>query len=51
MGTRVLDWRLDRKLAHHEVRPRRQMGWTTLKNGELLALAPTLGDVFVTVDR
>jgi hypothetical protein len=27
------------------------MGWTTLKNGELLALASAKFDVFVTVDR
>jgi hypothetical protein len=27
------------------------MGWTALKNGELLALAATHFDVFVTVDR
>jgi hypothetical protein len=27
------------------------MGWTTLKNGELLALASAQFDVFVTVDR
>ncbi len=28
-----------------------QMGWTTIKNGELLALASRAFDVFVTVDR
>lgn len=27
------------------------MGWTTIKNGELLALAARSFDVFVTVDR
>ena len=27
------------------------MGWTTIKNGELLALAADQFDVFVTVDR
>jgi hypothetical protein len=27
------------------------MGWTTLKNGELLALASAQFDIFVTVDR
>ena len=27
------------------------MGWTTIKNGELLALASLQFDVFVTVDR
>jgi hypothetical protein len=34
-----VDWRLGRELASHEVKTARQMGWTTLKNGELLALA------------
>ena len=27
------------------------MGWTTIKNGELLALAAEHFDVFITVDR
>jgi hypothetical protein len=46
-----IDWRLGRELALHEVKTARQMGWTTLKNGELLALASAQFDVFVTVDR
>ena len=46
-----IDWRLGRELAAHEVKTARQMGWTTLKNGELLALASAQFDVFVTVDR
>ena len=46
-----VDWRLGRELAIHEVKTARQMGWTTLKNGELLALASAAFDVFVTVDR
>ena len=46
-----VDWRLGRELAVHEVKTARQMGWTTLKNGELLALASAAFDVFVTVDR
>ena len=29
----------------------RQIGWTSIKNGELLALAAREFDVFVTVDR
>jgi hypothetical protein len=29
----------------------RQMGWASIKNGELLALAAQEFDVFVTVDR
>ena len=36
-----VDWRLARELAPHEVKTARQMGWTALKNGELLALAAT----------
>jgi hypothetical protein len=46
-----VDWRLGRELAVHEVKTARQMGWTTLKNGELLALSSAQFDVFVTVDR
>jgi len=46
-----VDWRLSRDLPGHDVRTARQMGWTTIKNGELLALASREFDVFVTVDR
>jgi uncharacterized protein DUF5615 len=46
-----VDWRLGRELFPHEVKTARQMGWTTLENGELLALASAQFDVFVTVDR
>jgi hypothetical protein len=46
-----IDWRLGRELASREVKTARQMGWTTLKNGELLVLASAQFDVFVTVDR
>jgi len=45
-----VDWRLARDIAGHEVKTARQMGWTTIKNGELLALAAAEFDVFVTVD-
>jgi hypothetical protein len=36
-----------------DTRPKtaRQMGWTAIENGELLALAAQEFDVFVTVDR
>jgi hypothetical protein len=34
-----IDRRLARDLADHDVRTARQIGWTTIKNGELLALA------------
>lgn len=46
-----VDWRLSRDIVGHEVRTARQMGWSTIKNGELLALATREFDVFVTVDR
>ncbi|HEY4775159.1 MAG TPA: DUF5615 family PIN-like protein, partial [Xanthobacteraceae bacterium] len=46
-----IDWRLARDIVGHEVKTARQMGWTTIKNGELLALASEHFDVFVTVDR
>ena len=46
-----VDWRLARDLLGHEVKTTRQMGWATIKNGELLALASEHFDAFVTVDR
>jgi hypothetical protein len=46
-----VDWRLSRDIVGHEVKTARQMGWSTIKNGELLALAAKQFDVFVTVDR
>jgi hypothetical protein len=46
-----VDWRLSRDLQGHDVKTARQMGWSTIQNGELLALAATAFDVFVTVDR
>ena len=46
-----VDWRLSRDIIGHEVRSAHQMGWATIKNGELLALAAAQFDVFVTVDR
>jgi hypothetical protein len=46
-----VDWRLARPIAGHEVATARQMGWTGIKNGQLLALASKHFDVFVTVDR
>ena len=45
-----VDWRLSRDLAAHEVKTARQMGWASIKNGELLALAAVEFDAFVTVD-
>jgi hypothetical protein len=46
-----VDWRLSRDIVGHDVRSARQMRWTTIKNGELLALAAREFDAFVTVDR
>jgi hypothetical protein len=46
-----VDWRPSRDLQGHEVKTARQMGWSTIQNGELLALAAKAFDVFVTVDR
>ena len=45
-----VDWRLARALIGHDVKTARQMGWTAIKNGELLELASAEFDVFVTVD-
>jgi Domain of unknown function (DUF5615) len=46
-----VDWRLARDITGHEVKTARQMGWTAIKNGALLALAAEDFDIFVTVDR
>ncbi|HUP21152.1 MAG TPA: DUF5615 family PIN-like protein [Gemmatimonadota bacterium] len=46
-----VDWRFSREIVGHEVKTAHQMGWSTIKNGELLALAAKEFDVFVTVDR
>jgi Domain of unknown function (DUF5615) len=35
----------------HDVKTARDIGWATIKNGELLALAAKRFAVFVTVDR
>jgi hypothetical protein len=46
-----VDWRLARDLIGHDVKSARDMGWTAITNGALLALASPHFDVFVTVDR
>lgn len=46
-----VDWRLARDIVGHDVKTARQMEWTAIKNGALLALASQHFDVFVTVDR
>jgi hypothetical protein len=46
-----VDWRLMRDLTGHDVKPARQMGWSEIKNGQLLKLAASAFDVFITVDK
>jgi hypothetical protein len=46
-----IDRRLEKDIVGHEVKTVPQMGWATIKNGELLALAEKEFDVFLTVDR
>ena len=46
-----VDWRLARNIVGHEVKTARQIGWSTIENGELLAPATKEFDVFLTVDR
>ena len=43
--------RLKRDLVGHDARTVPEMGWASKRNGELLALAETDFEVFVTVDR
>lgn len=51
----LLDECVDRRLAKdivgHEVKTAPQMGWATIENGDLLALAAKQFDVFITIDR
>ena len=46
-----VDRRLAKELPGHFVKTVPQMGWATIKNGELLALAQNEFDVFITVDH
>jgi hypothetical protein len=46
-----VDWRLLRDLTGHDVKTARQMGWSEVKNGQLLRLTAEHFDVFETVDR
>ena len=43
--------RLKRSLDGHDVRTVGDMGWSGIKNGQLLLLAAAQFDVFVTVDK
>jgi hypothetical protein len=42
---------LARHIVGHDVKTPRQLGWSSIKNGELIALASMSFDIFVTVDR
>jgi hypothetical protein len=42
---------LKRELVGHDVKTAPEMGWASKRNGELLALAVSHFDVFVTADR
>lgn len=46
-----VDRRLARDLIGHEVKTAHEMGWTSIINGQLLALAAEQFDLFLTVDR
>jgi predicted nuclease of predicted toxin-antitoxin system len=46
-----LDQRFRQELPGHEVVTVQDAGWAGTKNGELLALASSNFDVFITVDR
>ena len=43
--------RLKRDLVGHEARTVPEMGWASKRNGDLLALAESHFEVFLTVDR
>ena len=46
-----VDLRLARQFSGHTVKTVPEMGWVTIRNGDLLALAERELDVFITVDR
>ena len=46
-----IDRKFVRELPGHEVKTVPQMGWAGVKNGQLLTLAESEFDVFITVDR
>ena len=43
--------RLKRELVGHDVKTAPEMGWASKRNGELLGLAVSRFDVFLTADR
>jgi predicted nuclease of predicted toxin-antitoxin system len=46
-----LPWRLARLLEGHEVESVQRAGWAGFKNGELLKLASSRFDAFITADQ
>ena len=44
-------WPLRKLLAQHTCQTAQQMGWKSVKNGELLALAEGKFDLFITSDQ
>lgn len=46
-----LPWRLARLLEGHEVESVQRAGWAGIKNGELLKLASSRFDAFITADQ
>lgn len=46
-----IDRRLAREFVDYDVKTVPQMGWAGIKDGQLLALAESEFDVFITVDR
>jgi hypothetical protein len=46
-----LSWELKMELPGHEVRTVQEMGWSSMKNGELLARGAGQFDVFITADQ
>ena len=46
-----MNWRIKRELTGYEVRTVQEQGWSTIKNGALLALAEQEFDVLLTIDQ
>ena len=46
-----LNWRLLNELPEYTVKTVHQMGWSSLKNGELLTRAQYEFDVLITIDK
>jgi hypothetical protein len=46
-----VDWRLARDIVGHDVMSAQQMGWTGVRNGDLLVRVAAHFDVCLTVDR